>query len=66
VAPPPAVLALRNIWVHIHTSNDSNKTTNVEAAIDDVLYQRTTLGIPDINPNYSHIGFGKSFDNSRL
>jgi len=66
VALPPTVLALWNTWVHIRISNDSDKTANVEAAIDDVLCQRTTLGIPDIDPNYSHIGFGRSFDNSRL
>jgi len=64
VVPLPAVFALQNTWVYICTSNDNDEMANVETVINNVLCQRTTLGIPDVNPNHSHIGFGRSLDNS--
>jgi len=66
VVPLPAVLTLQNTWVHIHILNGSNETANVEMVVDNVLCQRTALGILDVDPNHSHIRFGRSLDNLRL
>ena len=37
MAPLPTVLALRDTWVRVGTSNGSNVTSNIEALVDDVL-----------------------------
>ena len=49
VAPFPTVLILRNARVHIHTTDGSYVSSNIESAIDNVLCCRTTLGIPDVD-----------------
>ena len=41
--PFPTILALWNIWVHIHISDGTNISSNVKSMIDDVLCHRTTL-----------------------
>ena len=64
VALFPTVLTLQNAWVHIHSSNSSNEMSNIEAIVDDILCQRTALGIPDIYPNDHHVRFGRCFDNT--
>jgi len=48
MSPLPTVLALQDTWVHIGTFNGSDEMSNVEVTIDDVLCQRTALGIPDV------------------
>jgi len=55
MSPLPTVLALQNTWVHISTFDSSDETSNVKATIYDVLCQRTTLGIPDVQPDYHHV-----------
>ena len=62
VAPFLAVLTLWNTWVHICAMNGHNKLSNIKMIIDNVLFQRTALGILDIYPNHCHIGFGRCFD----
>ena len=59
MAPLPTVLALRDIWVRVSTSNSSNVVSNIEALVDDVLSYRTALGIPDVHPNHRLVGFGE-------
>ena len=54
----PTVLTLRNSWVHVSLTNGHNKSPNVKLSIDDVLYTRTALGIPDIYPYHRFIRFG--------
>ena len=66
MAPFPTVFTLWNAQVHIGTMNSSNILANVELSIDNVLSLRTTLGIPDIHPNYCHVQFGKHLDNMWL
>ena len=66
MSPLPAVLALGDAWIHICASNCRNVVTYIEASIDEHLSVFTTLDIPDVNPNYSHVGFGRNFDNSRF
>jgi len=51
----PTVLALWNAWVHISTFDSSNETSNVEAIIYDVLCQRTTLEIPDVQLDHCNV-----------
>jgi len=60
----PTVFALWNIWVHVSIFDGSNKMSNVETMIDDVLCQRTTLGIPDAHPDHCHVQFGGYFDDT--
>ena len=60
----PTVFALWNTWVYVSTFDGSNKMSNVETMIDDVLCQRTTLGIPDAHPDYCHVQFGGYFDDT--
>ena len=55
IFPLPIVLALWDTWVHISTFDGSNETSDVEVTIDDVLYQRTTLGIPDVYPDHRYV-----------
>ena len=37
VAPLPTVLALRDTWVRVGTSNSNDVASNIEASVDDVL-----------------------------
>jgi len=53
--PLPTVLALWDTWVYIDIFDSSDETSDVEAMIDDVLRQRTALGIPDIHPDHCHV-----------
>ena len=55
MSPLSTVLALQNTWVHVGTFDSSNKMSNVEMTIDDVLHQRTALGIPDVHPDHCHV-----------
>ena len=66
VAPLPTVLALRDTWVCVGTSNSSDVASNIEASVDDVLSYRTALGIPDVYPNHHLVGFGGCFDDTRF
>ena len=66
VAPFPAVLTLWNTQVHICTTNSCNKLSNVKTMIDNVLCQRTALGILDIHPNHHYIRFRRSFNNMQF
>ena len=51
----PTVLALWDTQVHIGTFDGSDEMSDVEATIDDILRQRTALGIPDVYPDHCHI-----------
>ena len=66
VAPLPTVLALRDTWVCVGTSNGSDVASNIEASVDDVLSYRTAPGIPDVHPNHHLVGFGGRFDDTRF
>ena len=55
MSPFPTVLALQNTWIHIGTFDGSDETSNVEVTIDDILHQRTTLGISDVQPDHYYI-----------
>ena len=55
ISPLPTVLTLWDTWVYVGTFNGSNKSSNIEVTIDNVLCQRTTLGIPDIHPDHCYV-----------
>jgi len=66
MSPLPTVLALWNTWVHIGIFDSSDETSNVEVTIYDVLCQRTTLEIPDVQPDHRHVLFRRHFDDVRF
>ena len=66
MSPLPTVLTLQNTWVHVGTFDSSDESSNVEATIDNVLHQRTTLGIPDVHPDHRHVWFWRHFDDARF
>ena len=58
MSPLPTVFTLWYSWVHVSFTHSRNKSSNIESSIDDVLHARTTLGIPDVHPNYCFIRLG--------
>jgi len=66
MAPFPAVFALGNAGVHISSPNCSDIVANVKAPIDKHFSVMSTLDIPNINPNNSHVRFWRYFNNSQF
>ena len=66
MASLPTVLALRDTWVRVGTSNGSDVASNIEALVGDVLSYRTALEIPDVHPNHHLVGFRGCFDDTRF
>jgi len=62
MTPFPTILTLRDTWVHIYSSNCYNVTSDIGTSVNEVFYPSTTLRVPDIDPNYSYIRFGRHFD----
>ena len=59
-----AILALRDTRVHVSSTNSSYVLAYVEASVDQILSFGAILGVPNVNPNDSHIRFGGCFDNT--
>ena len=59
-----AVFTLRNIWAHICSIDYHNKASNIKALVNKSSSLRTTLNIPDINPNDRYFRFRKDLDDS--
>jgi len=55
MTPLLTVLALQNIWVHVCTFDSSDETFNVKITINDILHQRTALGIPNVHPDHCYV-----------
>jgi len=55
VPPFPVVFALRNFQIHIHSTNSSDITANIEVSVDQTFSFHTNLGIPYIHPNDCHV-----------
>ena len=53
--PLPTVLTLWNTWIHVGIFDGSNESSNVEVTIDNVLCQKTALGISDVHPDHCHV-----------
>jgi len=64
VSPFPAILALGNSWVHVHSPDGSNVFSYVEAPVDEHLGVGLALDVPYINPYNGHVRFGRDLDDS--
>jgi len=54
----PAVFALRDPRVHIHSPDSYYVFTDVEASIDEYLGIAPALDIPYVDLHDGHVGFG--------
>ena len=61
-----AVFALGNAGVHICSPNCSDIVANIKAPIDKHFSVKSTLDIPNINPNDSYVRFWRYFNNSQF
>jgi len=59
-----AVLTLGNTRVHVYTSNSGNMASYIKAPVNQSFCFTTTLDIPDVHPNNSHIQLGENFNNT--
>ena len=66
MSPFPAILVLRDSWVHVRTSDCGDIVAYIEAPVDEKFSIFTALNIPDVNPNDGHIGLGGNFNNSQF
>ena len=66
VSPLPAILALENSRIHIHTSNCGDVIAHIEAPVNEKFSIFSTLNIPDVDPNNGHIRLRRDFNNSRF
>jgi len=48
MSPLPAILALRDIRIHIGTPNGSNILSNIETSVDETFSLTSTLDVPDV------------------
>ena len=62
VVPFPAVFALRDARIHVSTSNCGNMLTYIKSSVNLTLGFSTILGVPNVNPDDSHVRFWRSFD----
>ena len=58
----PAIFALKNTQVHACTMNYTNMTFYIKVSINKIFSFKTALSILYINPDNSHIRFGRYFD----
>jgi len=59
VALLPTILILGDAQVHIGSLTGSNVIAHIETSVDKHFSIATTLYIPYVNPNDSHVGFWK-------
>ena len=52
----PAILALREVWVHVSFSDCSNVTPYIEISVNKTFSLTATLGISYIDPIYVQSG----------
>ena len=64
MAPFPAIFALENSGIHICSSNHSDIVTHIEAPIDKQFSVMTTLYVPYIYSDDSHVELWRDFDYS--
>jgi len=61
VALFPAIFALRDTQVHVCAIDCTNVTFYIKVPINEIFSFKATLSIPYINPDNSHIRFGRCF-----
>jgi len=62
VALYPAIFALRDTQVHVCAMNCTNVISYIKGPINKIFSLKATLSISYINPDNSHIRFGRCFD----
>jgi len=73
MSPLLAVLALRDAWVYVSTSDSCNIASYVEASVNEFFSLTATLAIlyvnpdinPDINPDNGHVQSRRYLDDMR-
>jgi len=50
-----AVLALRNIWVHVGTPDSNNIASYIKTSVNEIFSLTTILNIPYVNPDNGHV-----------
>ena len=55
--PFPAVFTLGDSRIHVRSLDRSDIVAHVEASVNEELSILPALHIPNVNPNYGHIGF---------
>jgi len=50
VTPPPAVLALGHIQIHVNTANSGDISSKVKAPVNEILSFLPTLEVLDVYP----------------
>ena len=66
MSPFPAVLALRDPRVHVHSLDCNNVLSYIEALINEHFGVAPTLNIPYVDPHNGHVRFGWYLDDSRF
>ena len=51
ITPFPAILALRDIWIYVGSSNGHNISADIEASVDKHFGLTATLDIPYVYPD---------------
>ena len=64
MTPFPAVFTLWYSRVHVSASEDGYVTPKIETPVDKSLGFCAALRVPDINPYYGHIRFGRHSNNT--
>jgi len=65
VIPLLAVLALWNAMVYISFFDHSNMMIYIKGPVNEILCFCTILRILNVNSDYGHVGFGRSFEYTR-
>jgi len=60
----PVVFALKYSQVYVHLSNSHDVAFYVEASVDETFSLASTLGVPDVYLDDSHVHFRRYLDNS--
>ena len=66
IAPLPVVFALKDAWIHVGTSNSSNKPSDIEPLVDEGFGLRATLNISYVDLYDSHVRFGRNLYDSQF
>jgi len=65
MTPFPTIFALRNSQIHISSLNCSNEAFYIEVSVYDLFCVRTTLRVPNVDPDDRHVRFRGELDDAR-
>jgi len=63
--PLPAVLILRDAWVHVGTLDSSDVVFYVETSVNEFFSLTTTLDIPYVDSDNGYVQSGRYLDDTR-